>query len=121
MISAYLVGAITMSPLSFYKCLSDDTRLKSLLLISRQQEMCVCELIEKLNLSQPKVSRHLAELRRCGVLVDERRGKWVFYRLHPELPEWAKNVLVCTAAEANDYLAPCFTNLEPDQAAQGCC
>lgn len=110
-----------MSPLSFYKCMSDDTRLKSLLLITLNQEMCVCELMDKLRISQPKVSRHLAELRKCGILADERRGKWVYYRLHPALPEWARDVLKGTAAHAAEYLSPCFNNLDADDAADSCC
>ena len=68
-----------LSPLSFYKCLSDDTRLKALMLIYLEKELCVCDLITALELSQPKVSRHLADLRKCQILLDERRGKWVFY------------------------------------------
>ena len=94
-----------INPLSFYKCLSDDTRLKSLLLITVKKELCVCDLISALHLSQPKVSRHLAELRKCKILVDERRGKWVFYSLNPELPEWALNALSETASQAVDYIA----------------
>ena len=56
------------NPLQFYKCLADDTRLKAMLLISHQEELCVCELVTALELSQPKVSRHLAQLRQCGLL-----------------------------------------------------
>ena len=75
-----------MMPLQLFKCLSDNTRLQSVLLISHFEEACVCDLIAALELDQPKVSRHLAELRRCGILQDERRGKWVYYRLHQDLP-----------------------------------
>ena len=93
-----------ISPLSFYKCLADDTRLKSLLLITVKKELCVCDLISALDLSQPKVSRHLAELRKCKILVDERRGKWVFYSLNPELPNWALIALEQTANQASEYI-----------------
>lgn len=71
-----------MNPSIFFKCLADDTRLKSLLLIAKADEACVCDLMEALDLDQPKTSRHLALLRKCGILIDERRGKWVFYKLH---------------------------------------
>jgi len=100
-----------ISPLTFYKCLADDTRLKSLLLISQRQELCVCELQQALQLSQPKVSRHLAELRKCGMLADERRGKWVYYRLNPQLPHWATGVISDTAAHNPEYLADCLARL----------
>lgn len=88
-----------VTPLSFYKCLADDTRLRSLLLIQTQGELCVCELTGALRQSQPKISRHLAQLRQCGLLEDRRQGQWVFYRLNPELPLWCKTVLQVTAQE----------------------
>ncbi len=50
----------------FFKALADETRLRSLLLILQQGELCVCELTEALALSQPKISRHLAQLRTQG-------------------------------------------------------
>lgn len=92
-----------MNPCKFYKCLADDTRLKSILLIHQADESCVCDLMVALELDQPKTSRHLAELRKCGILQDERRGKWVYYRLHPELPNWAKAVINETAQHNKDY------------------
>ncbi|MGL6161846.1 metalloregulator ArsR/SmtB family transcription factor [Microbulbifer sp.] len=82
-----------MNPLQFYKCLADETRLRSLLLIAQEGELCVCELTEALDVSQPKISRHLAQLRSCGLLQDRRQGQWVFYRINPALPAWAKSVL----------------------------
>lgn len=99
------------SPLALFKCLADDTRLKTLLLISRAQELCVCDIQDALELSQPKVSRHLAELRKCELVIDERRGKWVHYRLNPDLPAWAHQVLALTAANNGAYLSDCLKNL----------
>ncbi len=78
-----------MEPLSLFKCLADDTRLKTLLLIQQQGELCVCELTTALETSQPKVSRHLAQLRDCGLLNTRRDGQWIYYRLDEELPVWA--------------------------------
>ncbi|MDW6001365.1 metalloregulator ArsR/SmtB family transcription factor [Vibrio mangrovi] len=94
-----------MNPLQFYKCLAEETRLKSLLLIAQREELCVCNLIGALNLSQPKISRHLAELRKCNIVADERRGKWVYYRLHPTLPQWARDVLHQTLQHQSAYIA----------------
>lgn len=93
-----------MNPLQFYKCLADDTRLKSLLLIALEGELCVCELTVALDEIQPKISRHLAQLRSSELLVDRRQGQWVFYRLNAELPEWAKSVLLSTADANTAYL-----------------
>ena len=101
-----------MSPLTFFKCLADDTRLKALLLINLKQELCVCELQAALQLSQPKVSRHLAALRQCELLEAERRGKWVYYRLAPSLPQWAVDVLSATAGSSAPYLKECLKTLD---------
>ncbi|HCD05903.1 MULTISPECIES: metalloregulator ArsR/SmtB family transcription factor [unclassified Methylophaga] len=78
-----------MDLLNFHKCLADETRLRVVLLIADQDELCVCELISALQISQPKISRHLALLRQHGVLQDRRQGQWVYYRLNPNLPAWA--------------------------------
>ncbi len=110
-----------MDPVEFYKCLAEETRLKSLLLITLKGELCVCDLMDALALSQPKVSRHLAELRRCGLLVDERRGKWVYYQLSKRLPSWADKVLSETAAKNRPYLKPHLDQLSRAQKSRACC
>ncbi|WP_018624864.1 metalloregulator ArsR/SmtB family transcription factor [Kangiella aquimarina] len=94
-----------MEPTEFFKCLADETRLRSLLLIQQVSELCVCELMEALDESQPKVSRHLAQLRQCGLLLDRRDGKWVYYRLNPELPNWTTKVLAETAQSNQQFIA----------------
>ena len=91
-------------PLTFYKNLADDTRLKSLLLIASKQELCVCDLQQALELSQPKISRHLAQLRDNHILATERRGKWIYYRLHHDLPQWAKTVLTTTTEHNQAFI-----------------
>lgn len=102
---------INMNPLLFYKCLADETRLLSLLLIAQEGELCVCELMAALKEVQPKISRHLAQLRKCGLLMDRRQGQWVFYRIHPDLPEWAKSVLNETASSNPDFIQGSMANL----------
>ncbi len=111
-----------MNPCSFFKCLADDTRLKSLLLIAETKEACVCDLMEALDLDQPKTSRHLAQLRKCGILVDERRGKWVFYKLHPGLPQWARDIIVNAAEHNQEYFSPALQKLIASQSSlDSCC
>ncbi|MGY4532058.1 ArsR family transcriptional regulator [Pseudomonas sp. TE3786] len=85
-----------MTPTTLFKCLADETRLRAVLLIVREGELCVCELMSALEGSQPKVSRHLAQLRANGLLLDRRQGLWVYYRLNPQLPDWALAVLTST-------------------------
>ncbi|WP_416424163.1 metalloregulator ArsR/SmtB family transcription factor [Pseudomonas sp. App30] len=87
---------MSMSPPAVFKCLGDETRARIMLLVRAEGELCVCELIAALEDSQPKISRHLAQLRACGLLADRRQGQWVYYRLHPELPQWVLEVLQLT-------------------------
>ncbi len=87
-----------LNPVQLFKCLADDTRARLMFLITQEGELCVCELTCALDQSQPKVSRHLAQLRACGLLADRRQGQWVYYRLHPDLPAWARTVLDASLA-----------------------
>lgn len=84
------------SPVELFKALGDEIRLKSLLLLEDEGELCVCELMAALNEPQPKISRHLALMREAAVVVDRRQGQWVFYRLNPQLPEWVVQLLRAT-------------------------
>ena len=63
-----------------FAALSDRTRLRLLNLMDGR-EVCVCYFVEILGQSQPKISRHLAYLRRAGVVAARREGKWVHYRI----------------------------------------
>ena len=81
---------------AFFKMLADSTRLRCLLLMQAEGELCVCELTHALNLSQPKISRHLAHLREAGVLVARRNGTWMNYRINPDLQGWALQILQTT-------------------------
>ncbi len=92
--------------LLFYKALAEETRLKSLLLLESKGELCVCDLMNALALSQPKVSRHLAELRKQSLVVGERHGKWMYYRINPDLPDWMKQVLSITLQSNRELISP---------------
>lgn len=82
-----------ISPAELYNLLSDETRLRCLMLLHAKGELCVCELTSALKCTQPKVSRHLSMLRKSGIVSDERRGQWVYYRLNPILEKWVKNLV----------------------------
>ncbi|MET0378077.1 MAG: metalloregulator ArsR/SmtB family transcription factor [Spongiibacteraceae bacterium] len=73
-----------------------------MLLIAREEELCVCELTCALDESQPKISRHLALLRTNSLLEDRRQGQWIYYRLHPNLPDWVVQILRATL-DANHH------------------
>ena len=65
---------------TLFRALTDATRLRLLNLIA-DREICVCYFVEILNMSQPKISRHLAYLRKAGIVAARREGKWMHYRL----------------------------------------
>lgn len=63
-----------------FRALADFTRLR-LLQLMHGREICVCYLVDVLHVPQPKISRHLAYLRRAGLVLARREGKWMHYRL----------------------------------------
>jgi ArsR family transcriptional regulator, arsenate/arsenite/antimonite-responsive transcriptional repressor len=63
-----------------FRALADSTRLRLIHLMS-EQEICVCYFIEVIGAPQPKISRHLAYLRRASLVAARREGKWMHYRL----------------------------------------
>jgi ArsR family transcriptional regulator len=63
-----------------FKALADETRLRLINLIG-DDEVCVCFFVEVLKTNQPKISRHLAYLKRAGVVAARREGKWIHYRI----------------------------------------
>lgn len=64
----------------FFRALADRTRLR-LLNLMRNDEVCVCFFVEVLKTNQPKISRHLAYLRRAGIVGARREGQWIHYRV----------------------------------------
>lgn len=77
---------------SIYMALADQTRLR-LLNLMRGQEVCVCFFTDVLGDSQPKISRHLAYLRKAGLVKARRDGKWVHYSIVEPNDEGGKRVL----------------------------
>ena len=67
----------------FFKVLADDSRLKMLWLLYNREELCVCDIMAVLDITQSKASRHLATLRNVGIVVDRRDGQWSYYSLCP--------------------------------------
>lgn len=76
-----------------FHMLSDETRMRALALMAREGEMCVCELVYALELSQPKISRHMLALRDAGLVMSNRHAQWVFYSINPELEAWQGQVI----------------------------
>ncbi|MBT3204659.1 MAG: metalloregulator ArsR/SmtB family transcription factor [Gammaproteobacteria bacterium] len=82
-----------MQPEQVLKALADITRLRIIHLIKEHNELCVCELTEALDIIQPKISRHLAILRKTGLLIDRREGQWIFYSLSSDLTLWVNELI----------------------------
>ena len=78
-----------------FAALSDLTRLRLLNLMERR-EVCVCYFVEILQQSQPKISRHLAYLRRAGIVLARREGKWMHYRIAEPADPGAARILAET-------------------------
>lgn len=110
-----------MNPLIFFKCLADQTRLLCVLLIEKEKELCVCDLTDALEVSQPKISRHLANLRSCGIVKTRKSDQWVFYSINPELDQWAQS-LIKEVKESNvEYMHDCLTRLKNNKNRPECC
>jgi ArsR family transcriptional regulator len=84
-----------------FRAFSDRTRLRLLHLL-RNGELCVCDLVGALEVPQPKVSRHLAYLRRAGLVVARKEGLWMHYRLAPAQGKFHEKLLDCLATCFHD-------------------
>ena len=94
--------------LSITKALSDENRVRVLMALS-SGELCVCQIIELLNLAPSTVSKHMSILKQARLVESEKNGKWVYYRLADgaskaaaEAIEWAKRHLLSEAIIRRD-------------------
>jgi ArsR family transcriptional regulator len=85
-------GSKSASLASLFAALADTTRLRLLNLMSGR-EVCVCYFVEILRQGQPKVSRHLAYLRKAEIVAARREGKWMHYRIVPQADEASASIL----------------------------
>src|SRR5436189_30957 len=91
----------------FFSALADRTRLRLLNLID-DEEVCVCFFVEVIGTNQPKISRHLAYLKRAGLVSMRKDWKWSHYRITPPENKYAAEAFVLIASVANTLtlLAP---------------
>ena len=90
-------GTKLASLAGLFAALADATRLRLLNLMDGR-EVCVCFFVEILRQGQPKISRHLAYLRKAGVVSARRDGKWMHYRMVPQADEAAASILAAVLA-----------------------
>ncbi len=96
-------GVFSMdSCLAVMKALADATRLRIIHLLKTGEEMCVCQIVAVLNMSQSTVSQHLGMLKRAGLVADRKERRWVFYRLHPALGPQQQSILDSIASWLQD-------------------
>ena len=74
----------------FFKVLADEARLQMLWLLFNNRELCVCDIMAALEITQSKASRHLAALRNAGLATDRKEGLWSYYSLRPVDDELAE-------------------------------
>lgn len=116
---------MSISAKAFFHVLSNEIRLRCLILLQTQGELCVCELTHALQLSQPMISRHLALLREAGLVSDRRVGQWIYYSINPALAKWAAQVLA-TSAQGNMKHSPFTEDSQaladmPNRPGAACC
>ncbi|HPM76611.1 MAG TPA: metalloregulator ArsR/SmtB family transcription factor [bacterium] len=76
-----------------YKALADETRLAMLALLVRREELCVCDFVDVMAITQSKASRHLRYLLNTGLVQDRREAVWIFYRVAEPLDEARREVI----------------------------
>lgn len=86
---------------TIFRALSDTTRLRILNLL-QGGELCVCELVDVLDVPQPTASRHLAYLRKADLVTARKEGAWQYYRLTPAKTKFRKKLLECVKAAAGE-------------------
>ena len=112
-------------PEIIFQMLADTTRLRIVALLQGHGELCVCELTHTLSLSQPKISRHLGQLRDSDLVEARRSGRWMYYRIRDDLPAWAQAVLRSTF-EGLEGLSPYKEDAQsleqmPNRPGTSCC
>ena len=85
-------------PLDLLAALAEPTRLGAIRLLWDGQEHCVCELMRELGATQSRMSRHMAVLKRAGLVVDRRDAQWVRYTRNPDLPPQLAGIVDATLA-----------------------
>ena len=103
-------------PAHIFKALADETRLRIMALLLTEKELCVCDIIAAVKLPQSTVSRHLAYLRKSGLVNDRRCGLWMYYSIvdsesvfQKSLIDFLKQNLAAFPATVTDH--KCLDNL----------
>ena len=98
----------------FFKVFADEARLKTIWLLFHHDELCVCDIMAALGITQSKASRHLATLKHAGLVTDRKDGLWSHYALRPAQDELAKThlALLRRSLAARPDAAPLLKTLQ---------
>lgn len=83
-----------------HRALSDETRLRIVIVLGELGELCSCDIESGLEITQSRASRHLGTLRQAGIVEDRREGQWVYYRLRDPLAPIAREAVRALSREA---------------------
>lgn len=106
-----------------FRAFSDRTRLRILNMLRDRDELCVCDIVAVLRVPQPKASRHLAYLRKAGLVLARKEGLWMYYSLAPANGQFHTKILDCLACCFQDVpeLARDAAQLQRKSCKPGCC
>ena len=79
--------------------LSNEIRLRCLYLLAVNGEVCVCEIVEAPQITQPSASKALNGLKEVGLVSDRRDANWIYYSLKSDMPDWIKTIVHATITE----------------------
>lgn len=82
-----------------FATLGNEIRLRCLYLAAKHGEICVCEAVDALGISQPTASKAFKALKDIGLVDDRREANWTFYRLNPAMPKWARSITYIATRE----------------------
>ena len=85
-----------ISHTAVFASLSNETRLRCLYLTVRHEEVCVCEVVDALGISQPTISKAFKALKEAGLVTDRRDANWTYFRLNKAVPGWVTEVIGST-------------------------
>jgi ArsR family transcriptional regulator len=102
-----------------FRAFSDPTRLRILAML-RGGELCVCHIVEVLRVPQPKASRHLAYMRKAGLVLARKQGQWNYYRLAAARSDLHRKLLDCICCCAHE-MPELANDAKRLKAVTGCC
>lgn len=87
-----------IDPIRILSALAEPTRLAAVQILFDGSEHCVCEMMNKLSVTQSRMSRHMATLKAAGLVSDRRDAQWVRYRLNPDMPDSVRDIVAAAVS-----------------------